>query len=340
MKLLPFGYEFEARNLQTLSSCGSTFWAVDAEQLLNTARRPLVVGIGGGGDVVGAFATTEMARIYHGADPVVGGVAWERRPIDPVPGPRSIAEIEGGEQLSDCVLLAGPDTRVRAREVWFGESRMAELIGQPTFLVDVTPGPADLAAGIGAAADRLGCDLMVFLDVGGDVLAHGHEPGLGSPLCDSVMLAAGARLQREGRAVLGAIFGLGCDGELTRAEVNDRLADVARAGGLAGVRGLTPPVAERLEAAVRAVPTEASAQALRAYRGEIGPTTIRGGRRTLELTPAAALTFYFDPVAAIEATAVLAKAVDPATSLTPANEILRGMGVRTELDWETEAAEV
>ena len=311
---------------------------MDAEQLLGSARRPLVIGIGGGGDVVGAYATAESARIYHGADPVVGGVAWERRPIDPVPGPRPIAEIEGGEQLSECVLLAGPGTRVRAREVRFGESRMAELIGQPTFLVDVTPGPADLAAGIAVAADHLGCDLLVFLDVGGDVLAHGHEAGLGSPLCDSVMLAAAARLQREGRNVLGAIFGPGCDGELTLAEVNDRIADVARAGGLAGVRGITPPVAERLEAAVEAVPTEASAQALRAFRGEIGTTTIRGGRRTLELTPAAALTFYFDPVVAVEATAPLARAVDGASSLTHANEILRGLGVKTELDWETEAA--
>jgi len=41
---------------------------------------------------------------------------------------------------------------------------------------------------------------VVLLDVGGDVLAHGHEPGLGSPLCDAVLLAAAARLQAAGRA--------------------------------------------------------------------------------------------------------------------------------------------
>src|SRR3954451_2120717 len=216
---------------------------MDADQLLGAARRPLVIGIGGGGDVVGALAKGEAARIYHGADPVVGGVAWERRPIDPVPGPRSIGESEGGEELSERVLMAGPGTRVRAREVLFAESRMAGLLGQPTFLVDVTPGPEELAAGIATAADRLGCDLMIFLDVGGDVLAHGHEAGLGSPLCDAVMLAAGARLQRAGRSVLGAIFGVGCDAELTVREVNERSAEVARAGGLAGLRGFTPPVA-------------------------------------------------------------------------------------------------
>jgi hypothetical protein len=249
-----------------------------------------------------------------------------------------VSEIADGEPLSPCVLLAGPRTRVRASDVLFGESRMAALLGERTVLVDVTPGPAALADGIAAAADRLGCDLVIFLDVGGDVLAHGHEAGLGSPLCDAVMLAAAARMQRAGRPVLAAIFGDGCDAEHTVPEVNDRIADVARAGGLAGVRGITPPVAERLAAAVEAVPTEASAQALRAFRGEIGPTTIRGGRRTLELTPEAALTFYLDPVVAMDSTAVLARAVDGAASLTEANEILRGMGVRTELDWETEAA--
>src|SRR3712207_7936561 len=39
--------------------------------------------------------------------------------------------------------------------------------------------------------------------------------------------------QAAGRPVVGGIFGLGCDGELTVPEVHARLADVARAGGLA-----------------------------------------------------------------------------------------------------------
>jgi hypothetical protein len=125
---------------------------IDADAALAGSRRPLVIGIGGGGDVVGALATAEAARLYHGAEPVVGGVAWERQPIDPQPGPRSVAEIEGGEELSPCVLLARADTRVRASGVLFGESRMAELLGEPTVLVDVTPGPAALADGIARAA--------------------------------------------------------------------------------------------------------------------------------------------------------------------------------------------
>jgi hypothetical protein len=311
---------------------------IDADVLLSRCRRPLVLGIGGGGDVVGALATAEGCRV-HGAEPVVGGVTWERRPIDPKPGPRAESEIEGARRLADGVLAASAGTRVRESGVVFAESRMAELLGEETVLVDATLGPAQLADGIAAAARSLGVDLIVFVDVGGDALAHGDEPGLASPLCDALLLAAAARLAERdaGPAVLGGIFGIGCDGELTPPEVLERLAEVGASGGLAGARGLTPGVAARLEDAVKAVPTEASAQALRCFHGQIGRSAIRRGRRTVELSPAGALTFYFDPVAALGSAARLAAAVTDARDLEHANEILHGLGVYTELDYERDA---
>jgi hypothetical protein len=215
---------------------------------------------------------------------------------------------------------------------------MAGFLGEEVVLVDVHLGPEALASGLAQAARALDADLVVFVDVGGDVLAHGHEAGLGSPLCDAVMLAAAVHMQRAGENVLGAIFGPGCDGELTLAEVSSRLADVAAAGGLAGARGLTPPVADRLEAAIEHVHTEASASAVKGFRGAHGVHEIRGGRRKLELMPAVALTVFYDVGVAYEVSAPLARAVADAADLGEANAILRGMGVRTELDWETDRA--
>jgi hypothetical protein len=312
----------------------------DAEEELRGAKRPLVIGMGGGGDIVGALATAEFARIYDGAEPIVGGLAWERRPIDPVPGPRSPKEIEGADSLAPGMLLAGPQTRVRGREMYFAESRMAQFLDQPTLLVDVLGGPDAIAAGLLQAVDRLGCDLVVLIDVGGDVLAQGTEPGLRSPLCDAVMLAAAVRLSQAGHRVLGGIFGIGCDAELTPGEVMDRLAKVAASGGLCGARGLTEPVAQRLEDAIRMVPTEASAQAVLAFRGASGIRTIRHGRRPLELSSIAALTVYLDPVLTMRAVGRLAEAVFDANSLEDANRTLHNLGVRTELDLEREAARV
>jgi hypothetical protein len=311
---------------------------IDADELLSASPRPLVLGIGGGGDVVGALATAEACRA-QGARPVVGGVTWERRPIDPTPGPRAEAEIEGARRLAPGLLAATGSTRVRDSGVLFAESRMAALLGEETVLVDATLGPAALADGIAAAAAELGADLIVFVDVGGDALAHGDETGLASPLCDAVLLAAAARLAALGGppSVLGAIFGVGCDGELTPAEVLERLAEVAAAGGLAGARGLTPAVAARLAEAVEAIPTEASAQALRCFHGATGHATIRQGRRTVELSPVGAVTFYFDVAAAVGSAARLAAAVMEARDLDHANELLHARNVRTELDYERDA---
>jgi hypothetical protein len=294
--------------------------------------------MGGGGDVVGALATAESARLYDGAEPVLGGLAWERRPIDPVPGPRSAAEIEDAEVLVPGILRAGARTRVRGREVFFAESRMAEFLGEPTILITLEEGPAEVARGLGAVADELGVDLVVFIDVGGDVLASGHEPGLRSPLCDAMMLAAAARLAAAGHRVLAGVFGIGCDAELTPDEVLAHLARVADAGGLCGARGLTEPVAERVEAATRLVPTEASAMAVRAFRGASGTAAIRGGSRTLELSVAAATTFYIDVEVAMDVCGTMARAVSDAASLEEANDALGALGIRTELDLEREVA--
>jgi hypothetical protein len=182
-------------------------------------------------------------------------------------------------------------------------------------------------------AAELDCDVVVLLDVGGDVLAHGHEPGLASPLCDAIVLAAGLFLARS-QEVIAAVYGPGCDGELTPDEVLERITALQSADALLGAWGLTPQACELVESAAEVVPTEASLNAARCARGERGNVPIRGGRRTAELTPLGALTFFFDPVAAAKSAVPLATAVSPAGSLEEAHEALVGMGIETELDLE------
>ena len=117
----------------------------------------------------------------------------------------------------------------------FAESRMAELLGEETVLVDATLGPSRAwRTAWPRPLSQLGVDLLVFVDVGGDALAHGDEPGLASPLCDALLLAR-RRARRAGGAA-GARRHL--RHRLRRradpAEVLERLAEVAAAGGLAG----------------------------------------------------------------------------------------------------------
>src|SRR5258706_6195680 len=145
--------------------------------------------MGGGGDVVGALALTDLLKGLE-TEWVLGGIAWERSPIDPRPGPRSLDEIRGGRPCGSTALLAeGSTTTLDGVE--FSESKMATQLGRPVLLLDITGGPQALATGLAEAATELDCDAVILLDVGGDVLAHGDHPRLASPLCDAVAFAAG-----------------------------------------------------------------------------------------------------------------------------------------------------
>ena len=303
---------------------------------LGAAERVLAVGIGGGGDVVGALAVAQLARLL-GTPSVVGGLSWERRPIDPGAGPRRIDELAEARRINGATALAGPDT-TGPGGFRFAESHMARHLGEPVLLLDPSGGPAAIADGLTGAARELGCDVVVLVDVGGDVIAHGDEAGLASPLADAVCLAAAPALAAAGHAPLLAVFGAGCDGELTPAEVLERVAEVARAGGQLGTWGPGPGEVARIAAAIAEIPTEASAMALRCARGETGTTSIRRGRRSVELTPAGGLVFFLDPLVALQSAARCARLVLGAASLREANDILLADGMSTELAYETRLA--
>jgi hypothetical protein len=289
-----------------------------------------VLGIGGGGDVVGSLALARRCEEL-GTPFVLGGVAWERMPIDPYPGPRPSEQIVGGRPLGDRAVLVGPETST-PDGVRFSEAHVAGHLGAETVLIDVSRGAAGAAEGIRAAAAQLDCDLALYVDVGGDALALGDESGLASPLCDAVMLGAGLSLAEELPAML-AVLGPGCDGELTPEEVLDRVAELARAGAWLGTWSVTAAIADELEAAARTSGTEASLQVVRCARGETGQAAIRGGRRHVPLGPIGALAFLFDLVAAAPELA-LARAVMESAEIEAARATLDELGVRSELDYE------
>ncbi|HET9119504.1 MAG TPA: DUF1152 domain-containing protein, partial [Solirubrobacterales bacterium] len=83
--------------------------------------------MGGGGDVVGALGVSTLLDDL-GTESILGGVAWERSPIDPRPGPRSLEEIRDGRPCgSAAVLTEGGTTSLDGVE--FSESKMATHLG-------------------------------------------------------------------------------------------------------------------------------------------------------------------------------------------------------------------
>src|SRR5204863_131099 len=85
----------------------------------------------------------------------LGGTTWERRVIDPLPGPRRLNEVSGAEALAPAVALAGAATSGPGG-FRFAEAHMAAFLGEPIVLVDPNAGPAAVAAGPSSAAPSAG----------------------------------------------------------------------------------------------------------------------------------------------------------------------------------------
>jgi len=302
------------------------------EDLIRSSKRALVIGVGGGGDVVGALAAARFIE-FCGVEFVLGGLSWERSVYDPIPGPRKLGEVKNVRVLHDYAWMANDDSQT-STGVPFAESRMAAFHGKEILLVDINGGVKGVVDGLEVAIEQLKTDLLVGLDVGGDSLAQGNEPGLRSPLADSIMLAAYAELEARGYRTLWGVFGYGSDGELTVDEIESALSKVAGAGGLLGAWSLTPKIVAELEEVIKTVPTEASAVPVRCFRGAWGESKIRSGQRSVKLTPLAALTFFMSATKLYETLSRPAQAVRATASLEDANDALHAIGIGTELDFE------
>ncbi|NPB02622.1 MAG: DUF1152 domain-containing protein [Methanopyri archaeon] len=299
-----------------------------------------VLGIGGGGDVVGACHTLRWVRDELDPDVlVVGGLTWERSVVDPEPGPRSRDEIVGDVVwIHERVGVLRGEARPR-RGKPFAESRVRRALRRLGFedvevvLLDVGGGFEGTVEALEAMFEEFGLDVLVGVDVGGDALAKGNEPGVESPLADSIMTASLAELNDT---VMG-VFGWGSDGELSLEELRERFAEIASKGGYLGAIGLTRSDVEFLGEILRDVETEASAlPVMAASEGELGPFEIRGGHRRVVLEPASTCTFYFDPAKVAE-DSELCDAVRGTRSVLEAHERVRErLGIKTELDWESE----
>jgi hypothetical protein len=290
---------------------------------LKAARRTLFLGIGGGGDVAGAFA---VSRAVSPTEAVIGGISWERRIFDELAGPRAICELTLADPIARCAALVGPHTLGPGGLV-LSESRMSQFLGKPVLLIDPGEGTSLAAEAISAAASHMGCDAVVLVDVGGDVLASGHEPHLVSPLADAVMLATSAWLTGEDVLLALAVMGIGCDGELSPDEGEMRLARIA---AMAPLQISAIPRAEisELERAAQMVGSGTTALALRCAKGERGRFTLRDGKQVAELTDLGA-DIYIIPAHVAMGAAPLAQAVVQATSIEDAHERLQRQGVRT-----------
>ncbi|AFA39269.1 Uncharacterized protein conserved in archaea [Pyrobaculum oguniense TE7] len=282
----------------------------------------LYLAIGGGGDVVFAAALA--------GEEAVGQLPWERFVVDPEPGPvppgalREVVELGGG------LYLATPRSYAERGGRIFKTQGMcvAEVLKKSVYLADPYKRPSELSKTLSRFNKIIG------VDVGGDVLGIGCEDSLRSPLSDAYGLAVLAQAKELGIEAEVWVMSPGADGELSREYLMNRLAEAARAGALLGSVGIGRAQIDVLESLVGRCVTEASAVAVRAFRGEHGPAAMRGGTREIVVDACALVGFRFDPSALLALNKAARLIYQYDAPIDEAAEILLAHGMPTELHLE------
>ena len=153
-----------------------------------------------------------------------------------------------------------------------------------------------------------------------------------SPLADSMMTAAFAKLERDIPSIIG-LFGYGSDGELTHEELEASMKLNLKSNAVLGSWGITLEALRKLEDVIAVVPTEASRLPVIYSKGEFEQTSIRNGTRPVSLSMASTVTFYFLPSVLFE-NSKMAQAVSQSKSIEEANDALHLLDIHTELDLE------
>src|SRR5262245_47827443 len=144
---------------------------------------------------------------------MIATYAWDRLLIDPLPGPRSPDDFAGLSRVSKRSYAVTADSRP-IPPAGSTLPRLSADLGIPLIILDPRRGARGLTDQVGELADRVSAEMIELVDVGGDILAHGDEPNLRTPLADALVLAACSRLPLQ---VTVTIAGPGVDGELPEA---------------------------------------------------------------------------------------------------------------------------
>lgn len=292
--------------------------------------RVLVIGIGGGGDVVSAAVIAHAMR-RKGIQTYVGSIIWERFVYDPVPGPIRFNEIKGLKPVDKYAGIVNHESYAvrNGNKVVFQAANVSRALNEEVFVFDLWRGVRGYIEGVKAIIRKYGITKVVGVDVGGDVLAEGHEDNLWSPLADAMGLAM---LNHFDNSYL-VIYSPGSDGELSQEYVLKRISIIASKNGYYGARGIDRRDKELLEKILEYAKSEASKAALLAFQGFYGNTPIRKGTRTIKINIIHTLSFMVDPRIAYSLSRP-AQLVDNTASLEEANDKLNKAGIYTEYNLE------
>jgi hypothetical protein len=292
---------------------------------MGTQNRPLIVALGGGGDVITA---TARARDCGG---IAASLVWEKLAVDPEPGPRGPAELAGMTSIGTLAGLASPKTRFRHGALTT-QAIMAGVFEEvPQVVLDSSLGVRGLVQALRDTCDHFGVTEVQGIDVGGDVLSTGPLPTVTSPLIDALLTTAVWKIESRARVT---VFGLGLDGEIPEERLWNAVENDLASGFVVGLNTLSlasmREVVKLLDQ--RLIGSEVSSLLARAHLGMSGRVLLRDGGLRTTVSPASMIGFVYSADHLVRNVNPACLAVQDCEDLEAASKCLLLSGYRTELE--------
>jgi len=300
------------------------------------AKHAMILGIGGGGDIIQGIPVARLLRQLGTPQVTMGGVSCQWWTPDGAPlsdtwgtavmGPTiyDLADLEEAELWAPQVACVTGESHCNGRKPC--ESRLAGTLGEDAMVVvGLRGGVEGLADSLKKVVSEHGVDLFIGVDIGSDSF---HDGGEAVPAKTSMVdfMSLGAMLQLPCPTIYG-MSGYGCDGEMQLEELDERVGRVMRAGGYIGAHGITQSDVAEMEAASRRYPDPVEPMSFRAARGELGLHNVwtHGPWGTVvKVTPLASVMMFFDPRVLVESSSNGVKALLQTKSLQEVETIFKG----------------
>jgi hypothetical protein len=305
------------------------------EEAAITSTTALVMGHGGGSDCLVASLVADWLRRVGVSRTILGGIAcqwWmpageQRTNMNTTVGPDFYdpTQLTAVTQISETCVIVTADSALDGRQPH--EATAARHFGGESFLISLRQGGVGMAAGMRAAVEHFGADLLISVDVGSDTLSTGREiRSTQTSLADHLTLAG--LLQQDCRTYF-ALAGYGVDAEMELEELDHNLSVAIKAQALRGVIAPSYAAIERVDALHGEAHDPVGSLVIKAGRGEFGlHHTLKSNPfgEVARIGPASVPVWVFDPQILADSVAEHAKPLMTTTSADQARDVYRSLG--------------
>lgn len=272
-------------------------------QLAIKAKRVLILGVGGGGDVILTFPLGNYLEQLGVEQITIGGVAsqwW-----NPVGGSSKenfvlAPLVYDVTQLSPAELLAPRLAKVTPSSAYQGhlpaESAVSRVSRWPVVIGDLTEGVVGLRDSLNSFIHENQIDLFIGADIGAHSFHDGNE--VTPPFTTLISFMTLSAMLQLSCPVVYAFAGYTCDAEMEIDELDERIGRIMKAGGFLGAYGLTPQDVRDYLIACEAFKDPIEPIVANAAMGNLGwkkiPVMSPWGRRAY-ITPLSAIYLFLDP---------------------------------------------